>query len=71
MKVFEFFSQDRVLERFVVQFFEDEVVEEIFKVFLHVGVWVQQRFMEEKHEATTCVLLVRSLAWVWWRHSPT
>ena len=31
------------------QFFEDEVVEEIFKVFSQVGVW-------EKHEVTTCDL---------------
>ena len=28
------FSQDRVLQRFVEQFFEDEVVEEIVKGFL-------------------------------------
>ena len=43
----------------------------IFKVFSEVGVWVQQRFVEQKLEAPTCVLLVRRLGWVSWRRAPT
>ena len=70
--VFKVFSQDRVLQRFVEQIIdEDAVVEEIVKIFSQDGEWVQQRFVELNHEAPSSVWLVRSLAWVWWRRSPT
>ena len=60
-----------VLQRFVERFIDKDVgVEEIVMVFSQDGEQVQQRIVELNHEAP-CVLLVRSLAWVWWRRSPT
>ena len=51
-QVFKVLSQD-----------EDVGMEEMFKFFSKGGEWVQQRFVEQNHEAP-CVMLVRSLAWV-------
>ena len=63
--------QGLLLQLFVEQIIDEDVgMEEIFKVFSQDGEWVQQRFVKQNREAPR-VFLVRGLAWVWWRRSPT
>ena len=49
--VVKIFSQDSVLQRFVEQIIDEDMVEEIFKVFSQDSEWVHQRFVEQNHEA--------------------